>query len=492
MAEQDDATQIRYIDNADNSQIALTGPNWGYVVRYDLSETPPSYAVEVSGTADNGDEFEFLAYLDNNRLYAVTASGEVKYVVIDDNSESPDVVLDTGTGQVENVIGAGNSLIVQIGQGLTAELRSYDADGALQGSIGIPYVTLDNAFYDSQGSRLYFYLNDNNANYNVAYQDILGSAFDGSTVLATVFSNSDLLAGQLAVLRYDIPDELENANATPTSTEIKRLFIPSGMSTDLDLSDKKSLDQVVGLDTNNKAPYEQLVAVATKIDLAPSVPFDPTPPDSNTNNVVDESEVDQTQSRWLSETHLIGSRRDNSSIVGLPDFSNKTPNSLQVITTAARDADVIETGRAIRDYQFNAESNDERIFKVIPFTRGRTSADLRNEAFVVKRDNSMVSIFNLGLRDYDTLGDGNGIGGDGMSCIYERAFSLVEETNSDCASASLSDQKDIFDDPDGDTLVNIEEYTFLTNPRRTDSDGDSWDDDYEVNRGTNPLDPLDF
>jgi hypothetical protein len=119
----------------------------------------------------------------------------------------------------------------------------------------------------------------------------------------------------------------------------------------------------------------------------------------------------------------------------------------------------------------------------VPFTKGDTAPNNEREAFVVQRDDDMVSISKLGLRDYDT---------DGMSCIYERAFNLVEETNSDCASASISDQKDIFDDPDGDTLVNIEEYTFLTNPRRADSDGDSWDDDYEVNRGTNPLDPLDF
>jgi hypothetical protein len=443
MAEQDDATQIKYIDNSTNSQIALTGPNWDYIVRYDLSETPPSYAVEASGTADNGDEFEFLAYLDNNRLYAVTVSGAFKYIGVADTSEVPLSALDIGDGQVENVIGAGSSLIVQVGQGLTAELRSYDAGGALQGSIGIDNVSLENAFYDSDESRLYFYLNDSNANYNVAYLAITGSSFSGSPVVATVFANSDVLTGQLAVLRYDVPNPDDPANPI----EVERLFIPSGLSTALDLSDKNSLDQVAGFGSYDQLPYEQLLSV--------------------------ESEVNGN-----AELYLSGSRYETSQIVGLPNFSDTKANSIQAIVNATR-----STGPVKRDYQFNAKTNDERVWSLVPFTKGDTAPNNEREAFVVQRDDDMVSISKLGLRDYDT---------DGISCIYERAFGLVEETNGDCASASLSDQKDIFDDPDGDTLVNIEEYTFLTNPRRADSDGDSWDDDYEVNRGTNPLDPLDF
>ena len=44
-------------------------------------------------------------------------------------------------------------------------------------------------------------------------------------------------------------------------------------------------------------------------------------------------------------------------------------------------------------------------------------------------------------------------------------------------------------DPDNDGLTNRQEYTYRTNPNKADTDGDSYDDKNEVDKGTDPLDP---
>jgi outer membrane protein assembly factor BamB len=45
---------------------------------------------------------------------------------------------------------------------------------------------------------------------------------------------------------------------------------------------------------------------------------------------------------------------------------------------------------------------------------------------------------------------------------------------------------DSLDDPDGDTLTNIQEYNYNTNPSEEDTDGDNMPDDWEVTYGTDP------
>jgi hypothetical protein len=46
-------------------------------------------------------------------------------------------------------------------------------------------------------------------------------------------------------------------------------------------------------------------------------------------------------------------------------------------------------------------------------------------------------------------------------------------------------------DPDGDSLTNAMEYRYRTDPTSADTDFDGWDDDVEIEKGTNPLDPAD-
>jgi hypothetical protein len=64
---------------------------------------------------------------------------------------------------------------------------------------------------------------------------------------------------------------------------------------------------------------------------------------------------------------------------------------------------------------------------------------------------------------------------DGMPDAWERLNGLDALFN------------DTANDPDNDSLKNIEEYTAGTNPKTPDTDGDSMPDGWEVQYGLNPL-----
>ena len=50
-------------------------------------------------------------------------------------------------------------------------------------------------------------------------------------------------------------------------------------------------------------------------------------------------------------------------------------------------------------------------------------------------------------------------------------------------------KNDSTEDPDGDSLTNLEEYNYGTDPHDPDTDDDDWSDGKEVECGTDPLDP---
>jgi len=48
------------------------------------------------------------------------------------------------------------------------------------------------------------------------------------------------------------------------------------------------------------------------------------------------------------------------------------------------------------------------------------------------------------------------------------------------------------EDPDGDSLTNLQEYLYRTNPKNPDTDGDGYNDGQEIKAGSDPLDPKSF
>ena len=70
--------------------------------------------------------------------------------------------------------------------------------------------------------------------------------------------------------------------------------------------------------------------------------------------------------------------------------------------------------------------------------------------------------------------------GDGMPDLWEERFGL-----------DPGDPGDAVTDPDGDGLSNLEEFRYCTSPRSHDTDRDGVSDGDEIDRGTDPTDPLD-
>ncbi len=64
-----------------------------------------------------------------------------------------------------------------------------------------------------------------------------------------------------------------------------------------------------------------------------------------------------------------------------------------------------------------------------------------------------------------------------MADDWELANGLNPDSSADAA-----------DHADGDTLTNLQEFQYGTNPNADDTDGDGYNDDEEINAGSDPLD----
>jgi len=127
----------------------------------------------------------------------------------------------------------------------------------------------------------------------------------------------------------------------------------------------------------------------------------------------------------------------------------------------------LSASNVVNNRYLSQVDDNEQVLKLVPFLNGGDP-----ELAFVSNDSNRVTIDYLGLQDED---------GDGMSGIYE-AFYGLDDTNAD----------DRFTDPDDDLLTNIEEFNSATDPLKADTDGDSWDDAYEIINSTDPLNAADF
>jgi len=130
------------------------------------------------------------------------------------------------------------------------------------------------------------------------------------------------------------------------------------------------------------------------------------------------------------------------------------------------DIEDLSASGSVNNSYLDKADDDEEVLKLVPFINGESEL-----IFVSKYPNS-VTIDSLGLKDED---------GDGMSGIYETFYGLND-----------ADADDRFSDPDADSLTNIEEFNLATDPLKEDTDGDTWDDAYEVINSTDPLNAADF
>jgi hypothetical protein len=148
-------------------------------------------------------------------------------------------------------------------------------------------------------------------------------------------------------------------------------------------------------------------------------------------------------------------------------------SSSDSINPPIRNATFIEDLAVLSDADFvsnrylDETDDNEEVLKLVPLSK-----DGESELVFVKKQPSRVTIDYLGLRDVDS---------DGMSGIFEKFYGLDD-----------NDADDRFTDPDDDSLTNIEEFNYATNPLEADTDGDSWDDAYEVINSTDPLDAANF
>ena len=170
----------------------------------------------------------------------------------------------------------------------------------------------------------------------------------------------------------------------------------------------------------------------------------------------------------------------NTSLETLSEFSSARDIGTHTVLTASID---IDSGRfdsqvkpntllALENsgnnkYQLNADSEDERLWSLIPRDD--------DELIYVHSDSRALTFKVLGLGDQDS---------DGLNTLYEDFYGLDDTDD--------GGENGRFGDPDGDFLTNISEFNSGTNPRLKDTDGDSWEDGYEVFNGYDPLDPRSF
>jgi Bacterial TSP3 repeat len=376
--------------------------------------------------------FKFLAYENTSEmLYLISPDGQFRSIDTDNDSEQDLTALSLPVGgSVDAVLALDSHILAQIGEGLSAELRMYDLTGNLIDQSALPYVDLSGAVWVSGSQRVYAYLSASSGAADVFYLP-----FETQNVGSNGFAGGPVYSGKTwASLSGRLTlDSMGTFGDTTDDTVI----VPSGYTITQDLATAVQLNSASYFGSDSEQTFAEVRASYWTLD-------------------------------GESERYFVGSYLDESEL-GV-DGSDAEVNSITVRARVDRAGDELANS-----FNFVAQESEQGIWGLL------TRDAIDREIFAIKKQPDRVLFEKIGVRDYDN---------DFIPCFYERLFDLVDDAN--CGVVKSFGGEGVFADPDGDQLVNIEEYEQLTNPRNDDSDGDGWDDAYEANRGTSPIDSSEF
>ena len=432
LAEQSEPENIIYLDNDNHKQLAMHSPSWDSVIRFDYSGSAFEFKAHLNLGANSNVEFVFFdAAVGAEKLYTLSNAGELSGIdLANSDTDLPDQLLNPNPGSnAQSVLSLNDGyFMVQAGEGAASELWLYNSSGTRTGRSTIPNIDLQHAVWVEDGGA-------------------------GNERLFTYTLDNGLVDNLVYI-------PINKASMTPFGTEVfgvqslgveptplthdgtdNRLVLPSGYVFDYNLNETPLSDSAL-LGANFRSEAKQVF-------------------------IRHQSEMGE-QVNGKEEKYIVSLYSDDTELDVSP--STQSANALQVFTQADRDA-----GEVQRSFDTLSTMQGEGIWGLVP----RSSLN-DNDLIMIKRNDDVVSFERVGIEEVD----------DEVPCYFRKLFSMIEST--DCGGVSVNDDKGRFDDPDDDQLVNIEEYLYLTDPRVKDTDRDGWDDFYEIEKGTDPLDASSF
>ena len=444
LAEQQRPENITYIESLSSEEVVLHSSAWDSIIRFDYSGALLEDLKYKSHIDVSGQSIKFVAFdASLDRLYLLNSSNELIGVNLGDGSFITAVSLSPLPSLPVQAVKALNNgfILVQEGAGETSSISLHNlTTGARIQSASIANIDLENAVWSDKLDRLYAFTALDGVVQKLLYMPIDVAS---GTPFGLLVESSDVLDVPASALTIDPGSDFDG------SVDDK-VVLSSGFVFSQALDTKVALDDPAYLGSDFKAGVSELF-VRHQSETGKSGADERV----NGNN----------------EVYYVSLYSDESDLTGSQSVDR--PNSIQVFVQAERDGALIS-----RSLEYLPATSANEIWALIPRKNGSD-----NDLLQISRNNRVVSFDRVGIQYVDAASPN-------VPCFYRKRFDLVD--SDDCAAVSASTEGGRFADADGDSLVNLEEYDYLTDLNNEDTDGDGWGDFYETERGTDPLDPADF